>query len=108
MLAQTVLSFQFIQPLIFPQDSEGSTPLHFACLLEQVKHAELLLEYGADVTKVNSAGQYPLQMLPRDAVRSTKLYLKRLFEVSCSSLPAAVDPLLVSRKHWLRKRAPPQ
>jgi hypothetical protein len=49
--------------------------------MEQVKHTELLIEYGADVTKANSAGQYPLQVLPRDAVRSTKLYLKRLFEV---------------------------
>lgn len=60
----------------------GNTPLHFACLMEKQKHTELLLEYGADVMAVNEYGQYPLQLLPRDAVRSTKLYFKRMFEES--------------------------
>lgn len=50
-------------------------------MLEMVKHTELLLEYGADVTVQNAAGQYPLQLLPSSAVRSTKLYFKKLFEV---------------------------
>jgi hypothetical protein len=58
----------------------GNTPLHFACLMEKQKHTELLLEFGADVMAVNEYGQYPLQLLPRDAVRSTKLYFKRMFE----------------------------
>lgn len=58
----------------------GNTPLHFACLMEKQKHTELLLEFGADVMAVNEYGQYPLQLLPRDSVRSTKLYFKRMFE----------------------------
>lgn len=67
-------------------DSAGSTPLHIACMLESVKHIELLLEYGADPTLVNDNGQYPLQMLPRDAVKSTKLYVRRLFEDALAKL----------------------
>ncbi len=62
------------------KDSEGSTPLHFACEQEKVRHAELLLEYGADVKRRNGQGLYPLQMVPKDTVRSTKLYFKKLFE----------------------------
>ena len=62
------------------ENAVGNTPLHFACLLEKQKHTELLLEYGADPMAVNEYGQYPLQLLPRDAVRSTKLYFKRMFE----------------------------
>lgn len=64
----------------------GNTPLHFACLMEKQKHTELLLEYGADVMAVNEYGQYALQLLPRDAVRSTKLYFKRMFEEALAKM----------------------
>jgi hypothetical protein len=50
-------------------------------MLEKSKHAELLLEYGANPSMLNEAGQSALQLLPRDSVRSTKLYFKRMFEV---------------------------
>lgn len=50
-------------------------------MFEMVKHTELLLEFGADVTIQNSFGQYPLQLIPPGTVRSTKLYFKKLFEV---------------------------
>lgn len=50
-------------------------------MLEKTKHAELLLEYGANPAMLNEAGQSALQLLPRDSVRSTKLYFKRMFEV---------------------------
>jgi hypothetical protein len=63
------------------QGSKGNTPLHYACLLERTKHAELLLEYGALPDARNEHGQRPLDLLPRDAVRSTKLYFKRIFDV---------------------------
>ena len=56
--------------------------MHYACLLEKSKHAELLLEYGALPDVRNQHNQLPLDLLPRDAVRSTKLYFKRLFDVS--------------------------
>jgi ankyrin repeat protein len=59
----------------------GNSPLHFACMLEKSKHAELLLEYGAVPNVRNEHGQSPLDLLPRDAVRSTKLHFKRIFEV---------------------------
>mmetsp|Transcript_16077 Transcript_16077/g.24231 ORF Transcript_16077/g.24231 Transcript_16077/m.24231 type:complete len:317 (-) Transcript_16077:184-1134(-) len=76
------------------KDAVGSTPLHFACMLEKSKHAELLLEYGADVMAVNEHGQYPLQLLPRDTVTSTKLYFKRMFE----------DALARKEKEWQASR----
>jgi hypothetical protein len=62
------------------EGAKGNTPLHFACLMEKQKHTELLLEYGANPMAINEYGQYPLQLLPKDAVRSTKLYFKRIFE----------------------------
>jgi hypothetical protein len=68
------------------ENAVGNTPLHFACLMEKQKHTELLLEYGADVMAVNEYGQYPLQLLPRDAVRSTKLYFKRIFEEALAKM----------------------
>ena len=63
-------------------DSKGNTPLHYACLMEKTKHTEMLLEYGANPYLRNVHGQTPLQLLPVDAVMSTKLYYKKMFEVS--------------------------
>jgi hypothetical protein len=50
-------------------------------MFEKTKHAELLLEYGANPSLLNEDGHTPLHLLPRDAVRSTKLYFKKMFEV---------------------------
>ena len=47
---------------------------NISCLLEMRKHTELLLEYGADPFIQNMYGQYPLQLLPRDATKSTKMF----------------------------------
>jgi ankyrin repeat protein len=66
--------------------SLGNTPLHFACLLEKHKHAELLLEYGANPHALNQYGQKPLQLLPANMVRSTRLYFQKLFEVRSPTL----------------------
>lgn len=66
--------------VIEQEGSKGNTPLHFACLLEKDKVAEILIEHGANPLMVNEFGQTPLQVLPSDAVRSTKLYLKKIFE----------------------------
>jgi hypothetical protein len=49
-------------------------------MLEKLKHIEELLTYGADPDALNEHGQIPLQLIPNDAVRSTKLYVQRLFE----------------------------
>ncbi len=66
---------------IVKQDGgRGNTPLHYACMLEKVKHAALLLEFGAHPDASNEHGQQPLQLVPRDAVRSTKLMYKQMFE----------------------------
>lgn len=62
------------------EDALGNTPLHYACLLEKTKHAELLLDYGANPFAVNKFQNTPLQLLPSDAVVSSKLYFKRIFE----------------------------
>mmetsp|Transcript_44126 Transcript_44126/g.32112 ORF Transcript_44126/g.32112 Transcript_44126/m.32112 type:complete len:320 (-) Transcript_44126:56-1015(-) len=62
------------------EGSRGNTPLHFACLLEKTKQAEMLLEFGAIPDARNEHGQVPLQLLPGDAVPSTKLFFKKMFE----------------------------
>ncbi len=66
--------------ICYVQGTRGNTPLHYACLLEKIKHVELLLEYGAIPDARNQYGQVPLQMLPGNSVRSTKLFLKKMFE----------------------------
>jgi ankyrin repeat protein len=38
------------------EGSRGNTPLHFACMLEKPKHAELLLSYGASPRAENQFG----------------------------------------------------
>jgi len=73
---------------VMQEGSRGNTPLHIACLLEKVKHAELLLEYGAQPFVYNQHGQTPLSMLPSDAVRSTKIYFKKIFEEAGARLTA--------------------
>lgn len=64
--------------------SEGSTPLHFACAFEKKAVVELLLQYGADPNAVNANGLTPLELLPRDAMRSTKLQFKNMFEAAAN------------------------
>lgn len=71
---------------VLQDGSRGNTPLHFACLLEKFKHAEFLIEYGANPMSANEFGQTPLQLLPSGAVTSTKLNFKRLFEVQFVAL----------------------
>lgn len=60
--------------------SKGNTPLHFACMLEKVKHAELLLDYGANPYLKNEHGLVPFRMIPRDVVASARLKYKQMFE----------------------------
>ena len=67
---------------VLQDGSRGNTPLHYACLLERAKQAEMLLEYGADPLATNEHGQTPLQVLPANAVRSVKLSLKNAFEAA--------------------------
>lgn len=55
-------------------------------MLEKGKHAALLLEYGATPDARNEHGQTPLDLLPRDTVRSTKLSFKRMFDVRSSAI----------------------
>ena len=50
-------------------------------MMEKTKHAELLLEFDANAFAKNEHGQTPQDLIPRDAVRSTKLFFKKMFEV---------------------------
>lgn len=59
-------------------------------MMEKTKHAELLLEYGADPFAKNEYGQTPQQLIPADAVRSTKLFYRKMFEVCESILSISV------------------
>ena len=68
--------------VILQEGSRGNTPLHFSCMLEKPKHTELLLNYGASPWSVNQYGMNAFQLIPKDAVRSTKLEFKRIFEVA--------------------------
>jgi ankyrin repeat protein len=63
------------------EGSRGNTPLHNAVLLEKSDHVEVLLDAGADPDILNQYGLTPLEMLPSQALPSTKTYYKRLFEV---------------------------
>jgi len=76
--------------MILQEGSRGNTPLHFACLLEKVKVIEILLEHGANPLSLNQYGQSPLQVLPVETVRSTKLYLKKIFEVRITSFSVVI------------------
>jgi ankyrin repeat protein len=42
---------------ILQEGSKGNTALHFSCMLEKPKHAELLLMYGANLFAANEFGQ---------------------------------------------------
>ena len=57
---------------------------------------ELLLEYGANPMAVNQHGQYPLQLLPVESVRSTKLYFKKQFEDAYAKIRAAAAASLTA------------
>jgi len=65
---------------ILSEGSKGSTPLHFACLLEKNKHAELLLQYGAEPDARNEHGKTPMQLIPPSTVPSTKIAFKKAFD----------------------------
>jgi hypothetical protein len=73
------------------EDSAGNTPLHFACLMEKMKHIELLLQYGADVEVRNQYGQSPIDMVPTDAVRSLKQRVAYEFKEAQKKKRAAAD-----------------
>lgn len=67
---------------VLQEGSRGNTPLHYACLLEKFKHIEILLEHGADPMAQNQHRQTPLQLVPKDVLRSTKVQLVQLFQAA--------------------------
>jgi ankyrin repeat protein len=73
------------------EGSRGNTPLHVACLLEQKEHAAALLDYGANPFITNDYGLLPLQMLPKDAVRTKKLGFKRIFDEALKRMQTIID-----------------
>lgn len=65
--------------ILTTDDSMGNSALHLACYLEKEKHAELLLQYGANPILTNKFGFKPLDLLPKDASPSNKIHFKRIF-----------------------------
>ncbi|KAH7343045.1 hypothetical protein BKA65DRAFT_303638 [Rhexocercosporidium sp. MPI-PUGE-AT-0058] len=45
------------------RDSQGDTPLHYACASHQLHHIRTLLAAGADPTLVNNVGLNPLELM---------------------------------------------
>lgn len=58
-------------------------------MMEKTKHAELLLEYSANPFATNQYGQNPFQVIPVDAVRSTKLFFKKMFDEAANKIKEA-------------------
>ena len=73
--------------VIISDSGKGNTPLHFACLLEKIKHADLLIRYGASVRTLNAYGQEPYALIPNDTPKSTKLDFKKMFDFAYNALP---------------------
>jgi len=44
-------------------DNLGNTPLHWAIMVTNYQAAETLVQYGADVTRINGSGKTPLHLL---------------------------------------------
>jgi len=68
------------------EGSIGNTPLHYACFLEKLKHAEALLEYGANPFATNQHGQNPFQLIPVNMLKSSKLAFQKIFQAAESRL----------------------
>ena len=68
------------------EGSRGNTPLHYACFLEKLKHAEALLEYGANPYAVNEHGQQPFQLLPTSILPASKLRFQQAFNEAAQRL----------------------
>lgn len=68
------------------QGARGNTPLHYACLLEKEKHAAMLMKYNANPFLLNQYGQRPYDMIPKDAVASTRRLFRQIFQVRCLSI----------------------
>lgn len=73
---------------VLQSGSKGNTPLHFACMLEKPKHAQLLLEFGANPYAKNEHGMIPYKLVPRDAVPSARLQYKTMFQEVYKKLAA--------------------
>jgi len=71
--------------------AQGSTALHFACSQEKQKHSQLLLQYGAQPLARTAQGLTPLQMLPADAVRSTRLHFQKMFQEAMLRTASQMD-----------------
>ena len=68
------------------EGSRGNTPLHYACFLEKIRHAEALLEYGANPHAVNEHGQQPHHLLPTTVLPATKLRFQQVFNEAAQRL----------------------
>jgi len=81
--------------IILTDSGKGNTPLHFACLLEKIKHADLLIRYGASVRTLNAYGQEPYSLIPKDTPQSTKLDFKKMFDFAYNILPEKHEKTIV-------------
>ncbi len=58
------------------KDNDGWTPLHFACLDDNLECAELLLDRGADLEAKDEWGHTPLDMASDEMKELLKKYIK--------------------------------
>ncbi len=78
--------------------SRGNTPLHYACFLEKLKHAEALLEYGANPYATNEHGQNPFQLIPESTVPSSKLYFQKIFHDAAKRMSSILSSSSTTRE----------
>lgn len=79
------------------EGSRGNTPLHYACFLEKLKHAEALLEYGANPYATNEHGQNPFQLIPESSMKSSKLQFQKIFQDAAGRLSSQLGSSCTTR-----------
>lgn len=53
-----------------PKDSEGNTPLHYACEEGHGDCAVLLVQNGGDLDRLNTEGKSPIELCSNPEVRT--------------------------------------
>jgi len=73
--------------------SIGNTALHFACLFEKPRFAELLLDFGANPYLKNEYGMMAHELIPAATSASVKMEFKSIFQKATAKLSSQLGEL---------------